>query len=73
MLPASSKPRLISSVVATHRTSTLQAIAQKAHSVTAQIQYLKQQGAQRRDMILNAPGSGQSRLDWIHQQLSAKV
>ncbi len=70
MLSPSAKPRQLSSTPHTHRASVLSAISQKTHSITAQIQHLKIEGQRRRDIIQNAPGSGQSRLDWINQQLN---
>jgi len=72
MLAKSNKvARQLSSVPQTHRTSTLSAISQKAHDLTARIEHLKIDVKRMKDLSDKAPGQGQSRIDWIHNQLQA--
>lgn len=63
--------RQLSSVPQTHRASTLSAISQKAHDVTARIEHLKIEVKRMKDLAEKAPGQGQSRIDWIHNQLQS--
>jgi hypothetical protein len=72
MLAKSNKvARQLSSTPQTHRTSTLAAISQKAHDVTARIEHLKIEVKRMKDLSAQAPGQGQSRIDWIHNQLQS--
>lgn len=72
MLAKSNKiARQLSSVPQTHRTSTLSAISQKTHDLTARIEHLKIEVKRIKDLSEKAPGAGQSRIDWIHSQLNA--
>ncbi len=64
------KARQLSSVPTTHRESTLRAIGQKAHDVTARIEFLSVEGKRMADLVKNAPGDASSRLDWLHKQLT---
>lgn len=61
--------RQLSSLPQTHRTSTLQAISDKTHAITARIEYVKVEMNRLRNLAGSAPGTGQSRIDWIHRQL----
>ena len=63
--------RQLTSMPQTHRTSTLAAISQKTHDLTARIVHLGVEIQRIKDVTANAPGQGQSRLDWIHRQLQA--
>jgi hypothetical protein len=63
------KARQLSSVPTTHRAATLNAISQKAHSNDARIEFLMVEGQRLKEIVQNAPGAGQSRIDWIHKQL----
>jgi hypothetical protein len=63
--------RQLSSSPITHRASTLSAISQKAHDVTARIEHLKIEVKRMKDLAGKAPGQGQSRIDWIHNQLQS--
>ena len=46
--------RQLSSVPTTHRASTLQAISQKAHDLTAQIVHVKANGQKMREILNSA-------------------
>lgn len=63
--------RPLSSMPNTHRQSTLSAISTRIHDLTAQVQHVKIEGQRMRDLVKSAPGAGQSRLDWIHNQLNS--
>lgn len=62
--------RQISSTPKVHRESTLNAIRQKTHDLTARVERLKLEDRRMKDLISKAPGQGQSRLDWLAQQLN---
>ena len=72
MLAKSNKAaRQLSSTPQTHRASTLSAISKNAHDVTARIEYLKIEVKRMKDLVTAAPGQGQSRIDWIYNQLQS--
>jgi hypothetical protein len=50
-ISSSKLTRQISSIPTTHRASTLQAISQKAHALTAQIVHVKANGQKMRDVL----------------------
>jgi len=62
--------RKIAAVHQTHRASTLQSIASKAHAIDARIQYLKVQGEKAKDALSAVPADTTSRLAWLNQQLN---
>lgn len=64
------KARQLSSVPTTHRAATLNAIANKAHSIDSRIEFLAVEGKKMKDLIKQAPGNASSRLDWLHKQLT---
>jgi hypothetical protein len=68
-LMTNTKARIISSTPLQHRADTLSAISKKAHDLTASVQYLQVTGNRLRELAKNAPGTGQSRIDWLAQQL----
>jgi hypothetical protein len=71
MKPTSNiKARQLSSVPTMHRDSTLRAIGQKAHDLTAEIKSLGVKRDQFQQLMERAPKDG-SRLDWIAKQLQA--
>jgi hypothetical protein len=69
--PQQNSSRQLSSVPKTHRDDTLSAIRQKNHDLGAKIERLRVDNKRMKDMIANAPGTGQSRLDWLAQQLNS--
>lgn len=69
--PQRGQTRLISSAPKTHRDETLNAIRQKNHDLGAKIEHLKVETSRMKDLIARAPGKGQSRLDWLAQQINA--
>ncbi|MFZ2803610.1 MAG: hypothetical protein WA001_00130 [Patescibacteria group bacterium] len=70
MMPKSNPAaRQLSSVPQTHRASTLRAIAQKAHDVTARVQFLNTEGEKIRQLLENIPEDSDSRLAWLNSQL----
>lgn len=62
--------RQLSSMPQTHRASTLQAIAQKAHANNARIEFLKVEGQRVNDLLKHMPSDASSRLAWVNQQLN---
>ena len=71
-LPIQSQPiRQLSSMPNTHRATTLNAIRQHTHALGSKIEYLKTEHQRMKKMIAKAPGQGQSRLDWLANQLNA--
>lgn len=58
----SAKPQL-------HRTETLRAIADKTHTVTERIEFLKTEGQRMADLLKNVPDDTDSRLTWLNSQL----
>lgn len=60
----SSKPQM-------HSDKTLSAISKHNHDVTARIEYLKVEVKRIKDLSDQAPGQGQSRIDWIYNQLQS--
>lgn len=62
--------RKIASVHQTHRASTLQSIANKAHAIDSRIEFLKVQGEKAKDALANVPDDATSRLAWLNQQLN---
>jgi len=53
----------------THRTSTLRAIADKAHATTARIEFLKAEGQKLSELLEKVPEDSDSRLAWLNSQL----
>jgi hypothetical protein len=64
--------RQLSSVPQTHRTSTLQAIAQKTHATTSRIEFLKDEGRRMRELLKQVPDDTSSRLAWLNSQLQSE-
>jgi hypothetical protein len=69
-LMTNTKARIISSTPLQHRADTLRSIGQKAHDLTARIQYLNVKGKEMAEMIKNAPPGASSRLDYLYKQLT---
>ena len=63
--------RQLSSTPQTHSDTTLSAISKHNHDVSARIEYLKVEVKRMKDLVAAAPGQGQSRIDWIHNQLQS--
>lgn len=63
--------RQLSSAPKVHREATLNAIRQKTHDLNARIERLGVENKRMKDLIAKAPGTGQSRLDWIASRLNA--
>lgn len=63
--------RQLSSNPKVHRDTTLSAIREKTHDLGARIERLGVENKRMKDLVANAPGKGQSRLDWIANQLNA--
>jgi hypothetical protein len=63
------KARQLSSVPTTHNPASIRAIGQKAHDIDSRIEFLSVEGRRIADLVKQAPGSGQSRIDWLHRQL----
>lgn len=61
--------RKITSSPLTHRTETLRSIADKAHAVTARIEFLNTEGERMRQLLNNVPEDPGSRLAWLNNQL----
>ena len=62
--------RKINATPQTHRSSTLQSISQKAHSIDSRIEFLKVQGEKARQLLEDVPEDANSRLAWLNRQLN---
>ncbi len=70
--PSGQTIRQLSSAPKVHRATTLDAIRQKTHDLNARIERLGVENKRMKDLVAKAPGKGQSRLDWLANQLSEK-
>ncbi|MBP9869606.1 hypothetical protein KBC59_03560 [Patescibacteria group bacterium] len=72
MMPGSQLSRKLPTIVQTHRASTLNAISQKTHNVTARIEFLKAEGQRMSELLDQVPEDTGSRLAWLSSRLHAE-
>lgn len=71
-MPGKHLSRKLPTVVQTHRSSTLNAISQKTHHLTARIEFLKSEGHRMRELLDQVPEDTGSRLAWLSSRLHAE-
>ena len=65
--------RTVSSLPQMHRGDTLRSIADKAHDLTARVQFLQVEAERVNDILSRVPADTTSRLDWLNRQLGGSV
>lgn len=61
--------RLLSSLPVMHRMTTLQAISDKTHAMTARIEFLKAKGVKIASLLGEMPQNASSRISWLNSKL----
>lgn len=68
-LPHASLTRRLPAALPTQSTAKLSSMAQGLHAIQSRIVHVRAEGQRMRDLMMQAPVTAASRLDWIHQQL----